>query len=128
MKYCSDHCDELKSHCKNGKSLESFCARIDVPPKIITEWYFEYPEFKEAVEMAPCIELLYWEEQLSICLDKNKVEFVNVIKSRIDNLLKFVTSPIKKTTYNELKENDVPVKIKQSDDLLRDFKLLGIEF
>lgn len=119
-------CENIKLHCQSGKSLESFCAKIGVSPKTINQWYLEYPEFKEAVEMCPCIELLYWEEQLICALEKRDKDSLSIIKSRIDNLLKYVTSPIKKETYNDFKEDTSISKIKGSGDLIKDFNLLRI--
>jgi hypothetical protein len=122
--YTPEQCENIMFHCKEGKSLESFCATIPVSPKVINQWYQDYPEFKEAVEMCPCLELLYWEEALLKAIETRDVSFMNIIKSRIDNLLKYVTSPIKKETYNNFKEDISTSKTKSTGDLVKDFNLL----
>lgn len=123
-KYSEVHCEELMDHCKGGKSLESYCATVGVTPGVIAQWYSEYPAFKQVVEMAPCLELLFWEKKLIESIEQGQEDFVNVIKSRIDNLMKNVISPIKSGIYHNLKEDDRAQKIKNSDDLLTDYKLL----
>ena len=123
--YSPEQCDAIKFHCKNGNSLESFCAKIGVSPKVINEWYQEYPDFKEAVEMCPCLELYYWENELKKALENCEKEVLPLIKSRIDILLKYVTSPIKKETYSNFKEDtSKSVKQKSTGDLIKDYHLL----
>lgn len=122
--YKPDFCSRLKVHCENGKSLESFCAAINVSPKVITEWYLEYPEFREAVEMAPCLELLYWEMQIIGALAKGDKESIAVAKNRLDHLAKYVVSPLKKNTYSDLKELNPNKQHIASGDLVKDLNLL----
>jgi len=124
--YSPNHAIDLKNHCREGKSLETYCAHIGVTPAIISHWYNEYYDFKEAVEMAPCLELLFWEESLLTALNNNQKEFATVIKSRIDTLMKVVISPIRNDIYSSLKDDDKKKLIKKSEDLLNDFRLLGI--
>ena len=125
--YKPSYCLSIKDHCRLGKSLESFCASVGVSPKVINQWYNEYPDFKDAIEMAPCLELLYWEEQLLLCLEKRDRDSLQIIKSRIDNLMKYVASPIKKETYNNLREEVGQQKVKSTGDLIKDFNLLELK-
>ncbi len=123
--YDNRYCEQLKVHCENGKSLESFCAVLRVSPKVMTEWFLEYPEFQEAVEMAPCIELLYWEMTMVRAMQHKDKESMNIAKSKIDYLSKLVTSPIKKNTFNDLKEVNVQKQSSSSGDLVKDLYLLA---
>jgi hypothetical protein len=127
FEYSKKQCEAIMNHCASGKSLESYCAKIRVSPKTINHWYQEHPEFKEAVEMCPCLELLFWEERLLDAMEKKEEGTypLGIIKSRIDNLMKYVTSPIKKETYNDFKEDNQQAKIRRNDDMLEDFNLLG---
>lgn len=124
MDYKPDLCEKLKIHCENGKSLESFCAVIRVSPKVITEWYLEYPDFKEAVEMAPCLELYFWEATMIRALTNKDKESLLVAKSKLDNLSKYVISPLKKNTYNDLKDTSNNKQVLSSGDLVKDMNLL----
>lgn len=125
MDYSRELCEKLKIHCKNGKSLESFCAHIGVSPKIIEDWYLEYPEFKESVEMAPCYELYYWEMELIRALTNKDKEVITVARTKLEKLSKFVTSPSRKTTYSGLKEPKASKENKASTgDLVQDYTLL----
>lgn len=123
--YKHEYCEQLRIHCENGKSLESFCAALGVSPKIISEWYNEHQEFQDAVDMAPCLELLYWEMTMVRALNNKDKESIMVAKSRLDNLYKCVTSPLKKNTYSDLKENPTNKKMfKSTGDLVSDYRLL----
>lgn len=122
--YKEDYCEQLKIHCENGKSLESFCAVLRVSPKIISEWYNDHFEFREAVDMAPCLELLYWEMTMVRALQNKDKESINVAKSKLDNLSKYVISPLKKNTYVDLKETNINKSTTSSGDLVKDYRLL----
>lgn len=122
--YEPKYCQQLIDHCDNGKSLESFCAAIKVSPKIIRVWYKDYKEFQEAVEMAPCIELLYWEQAMIRALANKDKETIVVAKSRLDSISKYVVSPLKKNTYADLKEENTNRKLEGSGDLVKDWHLL----
>lgn len=125
MQYSPEICDKLKVHCENGKSLESFCAHIGVSPKIIEEWFLEYAEFKEAVEMAPCYEMYYWEMELIRALGRADRETINVAKGKLERLSKLVSSPSRKNTYSNLKEPKASKNaVASSGDLVEDFTLL----
>src|SRR5271165_7575344 len=122
--YRPEFCERLILHCENGKSLESFCATLRISPKVISEWYMEYPDFKEAVEMSPCLELLYWEQEMVKALRDRDKETIGVAKNRLDNLAKYVVSPLKKNTYITLKESDQNKQSMTSGDLVKDLTLL----
>ena len=124
VNYKPEFCEQLKRHCENGKSLESFCAVLRISPKVISEWYLEYSEFKEAVEMAPCLELLYWEHTLIRAIERRDKDSINLAKSRLDNLAKYVISPLKKNTYIDLKETNQNKQVATSGDLVKDLSLL----
>jgi len=124
--YKPEYCERLRNHCENGRSLESFCALegVRVSPKTISEWYNEHPEFRDAVDMAPCLELLYWEMQMTTALVNKEKETINVAKSKLDNLSKYVISPLKKNTYSDLKENTLSTSNISSGDAVKDFHIL----
>lgn len=122
--YKPEYCTRLKEHCENGNSLESFCAAINVSPKLIGEWYDLHEEFQNMLEMAPCLELYYWERELLTHMHLKNKEGMLIAKSRIDSLSKYVTSPLKKETYNSLKEHRKSPHAGTSKDALEDFRLL----
>jgi hypothetical protein len=125
LEYHPAQCEKLRLHCTNGKSLESFCASIGVTPNTILQWYSDFPDFRETVEMAPCLELYYWEQRLLEAIERGDKDIIIVIKSRIDNLMKYVVSPIKKETYSNFKEDiSTATKIQSSGDLIKDLEIL----
>jgi hypothetical protein len=122
--YKPEYCKKLKEHCENGNSLESFCAKINVSPKAITEWYEMHEDFQHMLEMAPCLELYYWEQALLTAMHQKNKEGMLISKSRIDALSKYVTSPLKKETYTGLKEHKKTQTFGNSKDALNDYFLL----
>lgn len=123
--YNLEMCRRLKIHCENGKSLESFPAHIGVSPKVIEDWFHQYPEFKEAVETAPCWELYYWEMNLIHALKNLDKDSINISKVKIEKLSKVVSSPTRKNTYSNLRENKTSNQISASSgDLIKDLSLL----
>jgi hypothetical protein len=122
--YKPEYCEQLLTHCDSGRSLESFCALIRVSPKVISEWYNDFTDFKEAVDMAPCLELLYWEMTMVRALQNRDKDSINVAKSKLDHLAKYIVSPLKKSTYGDLKENNINKSVKSTGDLVKDLDLL----
>jgi hypothetical protein len=122
--YKPEYCDKLRQHCENGMSLESFCASIKVSPQTIEDWYDRYEEFQSIMQMAPCLELYYWEQTLLTAIYQKNKEGILVAKSRIDTLSKYVTSPLKKSTYTNLKDTRTKKSSGSSRDALNDFALL----
>jgi hypothetical protein len=51
-KYDPSFCDEIVAFCKDGASISSFAASIDVARTTITEWASVHPEFSLAVKRA----------------------------------------------------------------------------
>jgi hypothetical protein len=121
--YDSKYCQRLIDHCENGKSLESFCAALKVSPKVIEDWYIDHLDFQDAVNMAPCLELLYWEQTMIRAIQNKDKESITVAKSRLDNLSKYVVSPLKKNTYSGLKEAHLTKSTTSTGDLVKDLYL-----
>lgn len=124
--YKTEYCEKLRLHCSNGKSMESFCALINVSPQTVEDWYDQHDDFKHMMQMAPCLELYYWESILLTAIEHKNKESILVSKSKIDSLNKFVTSPLKKSTYINLKDDRKKTASTASStrDALEDFKLL----
>lgn len=61
-KYDPSYCDELIEHMKDGASLTSFAASIDVCRDTISEWANVHPEFSAAVKRGKAKCAAWWEE------------------------------------------------------------------
>lgn len=62
-KYEQRFCDEVVEHMKDGASLTSFAAEIDVARSTINEWMEAHPEFSEAVKRAKAKCAAWWEKK-----------------------------------------------------------------
>jgi len=61
-KYDPAHCDAVVEHMRDGASLTSFAASIDVARSTINEWMGAQAEFSEAVSRAKAKCLAWWEK------------------------------------------------------------------
>jgi len=66
--------EDLFNHCRDGGSFETFPAKKSIPPRKIKNWCESSVEFREAVEQACTIEMLYWEDKLRQALLKDLKE------------------------------------------------------
>jgi len=62
-KYKPEYCELVIEHMKKGKSLRSFCARVDVIPANVYSWIEKFPDFRNAVELGRQKAFDWWEEQ-----------------------------------------------------------------
>jgi len=62
-KYDPKYCDMIVEHMKQGASMTSFAAEIDVARSTITEWADNYPEFSASVKRAKAKCAAWWELQ-----------------------------------------------------------------
>lgn len=60
-KYDPMYCDAVVEHMRDGASLTSFAAEIDVARSTINVWMDEHPEFSEAVTRAKAKCAAWWE-------------------------------------------------------------------
>jgi hypothetical protein len=61
-KYDPSYCDLVVEHMKDGSSLTSFAAEIDVARSTINEWMDAHPEFSEACARAKAKCAAWWEK------------------------------------------------------------------
>jgi len=61
-KFDPSYCDAVIDHLKDGASLTSFAAEIDVARSTINEWMEHYPEFSEACARAKAKCAAWWEK------------------------------------------------------------------
>lgn len=61
-KYDPAYCELVVEHLKDGASLTSFAAEIDVARSTINEWMAEHPEFSEACARAKAKCAAWWEK------------------------------------------------------------------
>lgn len=61
-KYDPAYCDAVVEHLKDGASLTSFAAEIDVARSTIGEWMTEHPEFSAACARAKAKCAAWWEK------------------------------------------------------------------
>ena len=62
-KYEQRFCEEVVEHMKDGASLTSFAAEINVARSTINEWMDANPEFSEAVKRGKAKCAAWWEKQ-----------------------------------------------------------------
>lgn len=60
-KYKPEYCERVIDHMKDGASLTSFAAEIEVARSTINEWMGNYPEFSEAVKKGKAKCASWWE-------------------------------------------------------------------
>ena len=60
-KYNPDFCQRVIQLGKVGKSTEAIGAELLVGTATLYRWRDEFPEFREALELAKDLELLWWE-------------------------------------------------------------------
>lgn len=61
-KYDPAYCDQVNDHMRDGASLTSFAAEIDVARSTINEWMAAHPEFSEACARAKAKSAAWWEK------------------------------------------------------------------
>lgn len=61
-KYDPAHCEAVVDHMKEGASLTSFAAEIDVDRSTINEWMRAHPEFSQACARAKAKCAAWWEK------------------------------------------------------------------
>lgn len=61
-KYKPEYCDAVIEHMATGASLTSFAAEVSVARSVVQAWSHQYPEFGEAVAIAKCKCIAWWEK------------------------------------------------------------------
>jgi hypothetical protein len=61
-KYDPAYCDQVVEHMREGASLTSFAASVDVARSTINEWMEHHPEFSEAVKRGKAACAAWWEK------------------------------------------------------------------
>jgi hypothetical protein len=61
-KYDPAYCDQIIEHMKDGASITSFAAEIDVARSTINEWIAAHPDFSEACARAKAKCAAWWEK------------------------------------------------------------------
>ncbi len=62
-KYDPAYCEALVMHMKDGASVASFAAEIDVARSTINQWAEEHPQFSEALSRGKSACAAWWEKQ-----------------------------------------------------------------
>ena len=66
------YCDQVIELGKIGKSTEAIGATLGVGTATLYRWRDEFPEFREALDIAKDFELLWWEDQAMAYMVENK--------------------------------------------------------
>lgn len=61
-KYDPVYCEQLVEHMRDGASVTSFAAEIDVARSTINEWAERHPEFSEALSRGKAKCAAWWEK------------------------------------------------------------------
>jgi len=70
--YDPAYCDQVIELGKIGKSTEAIGATLGVGTATLYRWRDEFPEFREALDIAKDFELLWWEDQAMAYMVENK--------------------------------------------------------
>ncbi len=62
-KYDPAYCEAVVAHMRDGASVASFAAEIDVARSTINQWAEDYPEFSEALSRGKAACAAWWERQ-----------------------------------------------------------------
>jgi hypothetical protein len=63
-KYKEEYCYQLLEHCASGRSIETFCAKINTIPEAMMYWANQYPEFEVCLRVAHWKSLAWWEDRI----------------------------------------------------------------
>jgi len=63
-KYKDEYCVQLLEHCSTGRSIESFCAKINSIPEALAFWANKFPEFEVCLRVAYWKSYAWWEDQV----------------------------------------------------------------
>jgi hypothetical protein len=105
LEYSDEICDDIIDYCCAGKSFETFCSLKRITMSFIEKWINTYPEFAEAVNVAICGSLSYWEDRLIDELNSMEPDSarLNAIKFCIDRNSSVINEKIRKSA-SEIKD------------------------
>lgn len=63
-KYREEYCMQLLDHCSEGRSIESFAAKINNIPEAMAYWANSHPEFEVCLRVAYWKSFYWWENKL----------------------------------------------------------------
>lgn len=63
-KYEPRYCEMIIDHMSEGYSAVSFAGKVGVVRSTINKWADDFPEFKEALDVAKSRALMFWEDRL----------------------------------------------------------------
>lgn len=126
-KYKPEYCEMLIDHMSEGYSFESFSALIRVGRNTTYLWCKEFPEFKEAKEVAEAMALKYFETAIKAssmdeCIDDKILrERFDPKKINVPTMQWFIKSRFH-SVYSEksvtvIEGGDKPVQVENKIDL-----------
>lgn len=139
-KYKPEYCDLLIDHMSEGYSFESFSAIVRVGRNTTYLWCKEFPEFKEAKEIAEAMALKYFETAIKAssmdeCIDDKILrEKFDPKKINITTMQWFIKSRFH-SVYSEknvtvLEGGEKPIQVESKIDLskltLEELKMLKV--
>jgi len=62
-KYKEEYCVQLLDHCAEGRSIESFSAKINSIPEALAYWANKHVEFEVCLRVAYWKSFYWWEDQ-----------------------------------------------------------------
>lgn len=84
-KYDPKYCEELLQHCTEGRSIESFAAKINNIPEILAYWSNNYVDFEVCLRVAYWKSFLYWENL--VIEDNNHIKELKTVDSTLYKLV-----------------------------------------
>lgn len=87
--YNKELCTMIMEHGRNGFSIETFCAKYNIPPSKIKKWYKEEEDFTDALDLAVSWQQLFWEEKLQEAIDESDKEGVKASQFMLDKIFKY---------------------------------------
>lgn len=94
-KYKEEYCYQLLEHCATGRSIETFCAKINTIPEALMYWANQHPEFEVCLRVAHWKSLAWWEDRIiedQTYIKELKTLQPQVLKLVMENRFKWVAS------------------------------------
>lgn len=102
-KYKPEYCEQLIDHMGSGLSFDSFGAVIKVATSTIYKWVEDFPEFKEAKDIATAASLMWYEKRFVIKSSGQKIKGIDA-KEIDSKCLMFAMRTRFHKTYSEKRE------------------------
>lgn len=84
IKYKKEHCQVLLDTLKQGLSVVSFCAKVDISEATFYNWLKQYPDLRDVYELAKTHSRAWWDKKALDALEDKAIND-RVLKLNMQN-------------------------------------------